>query len=117
MIKNSQLSKCSARAQTSRWLGLVLMVGLAGGIAGCGDPNAAGSLKVYPVKGQVLLPDGKPLTSGHVVLVSNEKALEFSGEVGSDGHFEIKTGYGDGAPEGTYKVRMEYDDPSQAPVK
>jgi hypothetical protein len=94
-----------------------LILGLVAGFAGCGDPNAAGSLKVYPVKGQVLLPDGKPLTTGRVVLVSNEKAVEFSGELGSDGHFEIKTSYGDGAPEGTYKVRIEYDDPSQAPVK
>jgi hypothetical protein len=117
MIGNFRLSTCSAQARASRWIGLALIAGWVAGFAGCGDPNAAGSLKVYPVKGQVLLPDGKPLTSGHVVLVSNEKALEFSGEVGSDGHFEIKTGYGDGAPEGTYKVRIEYHDPSQAPVK
>jgi hypothetical protein len=94
-----------------------MMAGLAMGFAGCGDSNTAGALKVYPVKGQVLLPDGKPLTSGQVVLVSNEKATEFMGQVGSDGHFEIKTSYGDGAPEGTYKVRIEFNDPSQAAVK
>ena len=117
MIGNCKLSTCSARAQASRWIGLAMMAGWAVGFAGCGDPNAAGSMKVYPVKGQVLLPDGKPLTSGRVVLVSNEKAMEFTGEVGSDGNFEIKTSYGDGAPEGTYKVRIEYDDPNQAPVK
>jgi hypothetical protein len=117
MIGNCKLRMSLARAQASRWIGLALMAGLAACFAGCGDPNSAGSLKVYPVKGQVLLPDGKPLTLGRVVLVSNEKAVEFTGEVGSDGHFEIKTGYGDGAPEGTYKIRIEYDDPNQAPVK
>jgi hypothetical protein len=117
MIGNFRLSMCSARAQTSRWIGLALIAGWAVGFTGCGDPNAAGSLKVYPVKGQVLLPDGKPLASGRVVLVSKEKAVEFTGQIGSDGNFEIKTSYGDGAPEGTYKVRIEYDDPNQAPVK
>jgi hypothetical protein len=94
-----------------------MMAGLAMGFAGCGDPNTASSIKVNPVKGQVLLPDGKPLTSGRVVLVSNEKAMEFTGQIDSDGKFEIKTSYGDGAPEGTYKVRIEYDDPNQAPAK
>jgi hypothetical protein len=117
MIGNFRLSKCSARAQAGRWIGLALMTGWAAGLAGCGDPNTASSIKVYPVKGQVLLPDGKPLTSGRVVLVSTEKATEFTGQIGSDGSFEIKTSYGDGAPEGTYKVRIEYDDPNQAPVK
>jgi hypothetical protein len=117
MIGNCKLSTCSAPAIASRWIDLAMMAVWAVGFAGCGDPNAASSIKVYPVKGQVLLPDGKPLSSGRVVLVSTEKAVEFTGEVGSDGRFEIKTGYGDGAPEGTYKVRVEYDDPSQAPVK
>jgi hypothetical protein len=94
-----------------------LTLGLVAGFAGCGDPNAASSIKVYPVKGQVLLPDGKPLKSGRAVLVSTEKGMEFTGEVGSDGNFAIKTSYGDGAPEGTYKVRIEYDDPNQVPAK
>jgi hypothetical protein len=116
MIGNCRLSKCSARARANRWIGLAVMAGLAACFAGCGDPNTASSLKVYPVKGQVLLSDGKPLTSGRVVLVSTEKAMEFTGEVGSDGNFELKTSYGDGAPEGTYKVRIEYDDPHQAPA-
>jgi hypothetical protein len=117
MIGKSKLITSLERAQATRWMGLALMAGLAIGFAGCGDPNSAGTLKVYPVKGQVLLPDGKPLTSGQVVLVSNEKAMEFTGELGSDGNFQIKTSYGDGAPEGTYKVRIEYNDPSQSPVK
>src|SRR5438874_543724 len=117
MIGNYELSKCWARAQSARWIGLALLAGLAADFTGCGDPNAAGSLRVYPVKGQVLLPDGKPLTSGRVVLVSTEKAVEFTGQIGSDGNFDIKTSYGDGAPEGSYKVRIEYDDPNQAPAK
>src|SRR5208283_4488149 len=61
---------------------------------------------VYPVKGQILLSDGKPLTSGHVVLVSNQD-VEFPGKVESDGRFSIKSGAGDGAPEGEYTVRIE----------
>jgi hypothetical protein len=117
MTSHCKLSTCSTPAIASRWIGLAMMAVWAVGFAGCGDPNAAGSLKVYPVKGQVLLHDGKPLSSGRVVLVSTEKAVEFTGEVGSDGHFEVKTGYGDGAPEGTYKVRVEYDDSSEAPMR
>jgi hypothetical protein len=117
MIGTCQLSARLPRHEASRRFGLALILGLVTGFAGCGDPNAAGSLKVYPVKGQVLLPDGKPLKSGRAVLVSTEKGMEFTGEVGSDGHFEIKTSYGDGAPEGTYKVRIEYDGPTQTPAK
>ncbi len=117
MIGNCKLSPCSAPAIASRRIGLAMMAVWAVGFAGCGDPNAAGSMKVYPVKGQVLLPDGKPLTSGRVVLVSTDKPIEFAGEVGADGNFEIKTSYGLGAAEGTYKVRIEYDDPHQASVK
>ena len=54
MIGNCKLSPCSAPAIASRWIGLAVMTVWAVGFAGCGDPNAAGSMKVYPVKGQVL---------------------------------------------------------------
>jgi len=83
-------------------------------LVGCGDPNAVSRLKIYPVKGTVLLPDGKPLTSGRVVLMHPEKSLEFEGAIGSDGSFSIKGSQGDGAPEGAYKVRIEPDSTKSA---
>jgi hypothetical protein len=82
----------------------------AAGFSGCGDPNAAKAHQVYPVKGKVVLADGSPLKSGLVVLVSTTAAAEYSGTIGPDGSFEVKTAYGEGAPEGTYKVRIEPDD-------
>jgi hypothetical protein len=77
------------------------------GSHGCGDPNTVASLKVHPVTGKVLLADGTPLKSGQVVLVSDERGMEFSGTIGPDGTFAIKTNYGDGAPEGKYSVRID----------
>ena len=66
-------------------------------------------LKTYPVKGKVLLADGKPLTGGRVVFMLPEKGLEFEGPIESDGSFSIKGSQGEGTPEGTYKVRIEPD--------
>src|SRR5262249_15231077 len=63
--------------------------------------------QAHPVKGKVVLADGTPLKSGMVVLVSTTSPMEYSGVIGSDGSYEVKTAYGDGAPEGTYKVRIE----------
>jgi hypothetical protein len=66
-------------------------------------------LKVHPVKGKVLLEDGKPLTTGSVVLMSPDKGIEFEGPIQSDGSFSVKSSSGEGAPEGNYKVRIEPD--------
>jgi hypothetical protein len=86
--------------------GIVAVAGLmVSGLSGCGEPTYSPP-KVYPVKGQILLSDGKPLTSGQVVLVSSQD-LEFPGKVESDGRFSIKTPAGEGAPEGEYTVRIE----------
>jgi hypothetical protein len=95
------------RAATSRVFGLLLAAGLTiAGISGCskefGDERPPGQ----PVNGQVLL-DGKPLTSGDVVLVSATYASEYHGQIGADGHFTIKTGDVEGAPEGEYRVRID----------
>jgi hypothetical protein len=79
------------------------------GFGGCGDRNAVSQMTVHPVKGKVLLADGKPLTGGRVVLMSPEKGLEFEGAIESDGSFSIKGNHGEGAPEGTFKVRIEPD--------
>jgi hypothetical protein len=85
-------------------------VAIAALAAGCGDPDAVPtSLKTYPVKGKVVLADGKPLSSGVVVLASPEKGMEFEGRVQPDGTFQVKSSYGDGAPEGAYKIRIQAD--------
>jgi hypothetical protein len=95
--------------------GLVAMaaaVGLAA-LPGCGDDNSVGSLTVYPVKGKVLLADGKPLSGGRVVLVPTGEAaaaISPNGTISPDGEFTIQAGSaGEGAPEGQYKVRIEAD--------
>ena len=83
------------------WLGLTATLGLTLlSFGGCGDPNAVNQMKIYPVKGKVLLADGKPLTSGRVVFLLPEKSLEFVGPIESDGSFSIKGSQGEGAPEG-----------------
>ncbi len=92
------------------WLPLTAILGLAMlGFVGCGDPNSVAKLALNPVKGKVLLGDGKPLTSGRVVFMHPDKGLEFEGAIESDGSFSIKGSQGEGAPEGAYKVRIEPD--------
>lgn len=92
------------------WLGATAILGLTLlGLSGCGDPNAVGQMKLNPVKGKVLLADGKPLTGGRVVFMNPERAMEFDGPIESDGSFSIKAAQGEGAPEGSYKVRIEPD--------
>jgi hypothetical protein len=106
MTWNVRTKMSSRRVAMCRGLGLVAVGGLmTSGFSGCGDSSNT-IPTVYPVKGRILLSDGKPLTSGQVVLVSKQ-AREFPGKVESDGRFSIKTGAGDGAPEGEYKVRID----------
>ena len=87
-----------------------LIVAVSAGLAGCGKSDSLPVLKVYEVKGQVLLADGKPLSGGWIYFVSKAGDLPVtpSGEIGADGKFSIVTGgSGDGAPPGEYKVRVE----------
>src|SRR5271157_6391132 len=105
MTWNVETKLSTRRTALGRAVGMVAAGLMISGLSGCGGPTYS-TPPVYPVKGQVLLPDGKPLTSGQVVLVSNQD-VEFPGKVGSDGRFSIKSGAGDGAPEGEYKVRIE----------
>ena len=71
----------------------------------------------YPVKGKVLLPDGKPLTSGRIMFISTETGLTFGGTIGSDGTYIVKSGTREGAPAGNYKVRIEIDETSLPQAK
>jgi len=76
------------------------------GFGGCSS-DAISDLTVYPVRGKVLLADGKPLTAGLVVFVSTEIPVEFAGPIGPDGSFSIMNGKKEGAPKGKYVVRIE----------
>jgi hypothetical protein len=80
--------------------------------AGCSNADAARKVTVYPVKGKVLLPGGKPLASGRVVFLPlGEPVMESSGAIKPDGTFSLNTGEsGEGAPAGEYRVRIEPED-------
>jgi hypothetical protein len=86
----------------------LLVLALAG-LAGCRNADSLPVLKVYEVKGKILLADGQPLGNGWVYFVpKGELSLTPSGVIGSDGTFSLVTGgSGEGAPAGDYKVRIE----------
>jgi hypothetical protein len=72
------------------------------GVAGCGP-------KLYPVRGQVTYPDGKPLTEGTVVFESvvEENRVTARGQIDRDGRYELSTYQrGDGVPAGKYRVAV-----------
>jgi hypothetical protein len=94
-----------------RSLWVVAMGGLGLLSLACGEKGIA-SLAHHPVKGKVILPDGKPLTTGRVVFVSTSTPSEFSGDIGADGSFSMKTPAGEGLPEGKYLVRLDADVPT-----
>jgi len=79
------------------------------GLAGCRNSESLPALRVYEVKGKVLLADGKPLSGGLVTFVpKGDLPVTPSGVIQSDGTFSLVTGgSGDGAPPGDYKVRVE----------
>lgn len=92
-----------------RWMGALMALSLAA-VAGCGHSDSLPKLTVYEVKGQVLLPDGKPLQGGFIYFVpkAGDLPLTPSGEISPDGTFTVTTGgSGDGAPAGEYKIRIE----------
>jgi len=82
--------------------GMILIV-----CVGCDNNNPLASAKLYPTKGKVLLPDGKPLTSGHVVFVATSSTITSTANLESDGSFVFKGASGDGLPEGDYKIKIE----------
>ncbi len=84
---------------------VVLLVIMMGG-AGCGEHNPLSGMTLYPVKGKVLLADGKPLTSGQVIFVATKSTITSTANIESDGGFSFKAPSGDGLPEGEYKVRI-----------
>ncbi len=80
-------------------LGFLFLLGL----AGCG-----GQPTLYPVKGQVLLADGKPLNGGSVQFIPKQGGLPAVGIIGEDGTFSLKSlKTREGAAPGEYKIRIE----------
>jgi hypothetical protein len=77
--------------------------------SGCGEGSGFGAARAYPVKGKVLLPDGKPLTSGNVVFVATKSTVSSLAKLENDGSFTLN-----GLPEGDYKVRLEVGESSHA---
>jgi hypothetical protein len=74
--------------------------------AGCGGSGPfSGTL--YPVTGQVVLADGKPLTGGSVRFIPKLSGLPATGKIGPDGTFSLTTKTHEGAAPGEYKVRIE----------
>jgi hypothetical protein len=90
------------------WLGSAALVGL----SACGSEGVS-RLPVYEVKGKVLRRDGQPLSGGHIYFVPKQGVVTSEGTIGSDGSFSLETGsWGEGAPAGEYKVRIEPADGS-----
>ncbi len=86
------------------WIGLAALV-----IAsGCDDSTAPKKVTVYPVKGAVLLANGKALGDGHIYFVPKDGALTSEAKIQPDGSFSLVTGVsGEGAPPGEFKIRIE----------
>jgi hypothetical protein len=76
-------------------------------VAGCGGGKSLGGVKLYPVKGKILLHDGKPLTSGRVSFVGLKSTITSLASIESDGGFTFKSPDGDGLPEGEYRVVID----------
>ena len=91
-----------------------LILGFSMAIPACGGNSGAPPVvKVYGVKGSVLLADGRPLPGGRIYFVPEGGAMTSEGRIGPDGSYSLETGAsGEGAPEGTFKVRVEPSDPS-----
>jgi hypothetical protein len=75
-------------------------------LTSCDGPGPySGTL--YPVKGQVLLADGKPLTGGSVQFIPKQGGLPATGKIETDGTFSLTSKTRDGAAPGEYKIRIE----------
>jgi hypothetical protein len=80
----------------------ILSIPFAAGLAGCGS-------SLQPVRGTVMLPDGKPAAGSQVVFDGpiGGKAVSARGDVQPDGSFELSTSQpGDGVPLGKYRVQV-----------
>ncbi len=97
------------RLSAGRLPSALLLIVLSVVAAGCseGNPNLLNGQKLYPVKGKVILENGKPLTSGRVSFAATKSSITSTANIESDGAFTFKGAVGDGLPEGVYKIRFE----------
>ncbi len=93
----------------TRYVGPFLLL-LALGAAGCGPPRVE-KVTTAPVRGKVVLADGRPVTAGRVLFVprsGNVGGVEPFGDLKKDGTFDLTTHQpGDGAPVGPYTVWLQ----------
>jgi hypothetical protein len=77
-------------------------------VVGCGDSDNTIPPR-YPVRGRVVLSNGKPLNAGRIAFVPKDvRTPPATGSLGRDGSFSLTTkDEGDGAAVGEYKVRIE----------
>jgi hypothetical protein len=85
------------------------------GVAGCESSPLSGAT-LYPAKGKVLLPDGKPLTAGQVIFVGAKSGITNLAPIDTNGNFAFKEGTG-GLPEGEYKIRIDPGESTKTVVK
>ena len=77
-------------------------------VAGCGSKFKPTPAKVYPVKGKILLANGRPVSGGIITFhPKNRLGQEASGEIATDGSFQLTTiVYNDGALPGSYTISI-----------
>ena len=104
LMNTREMNKLLTHASLARLASLAALLAF----AGCGKNFDTSGESVYPVKGQVILANGKPLSSGKVEFLPKAGfGLPSSGDVSADGSFSLKTADGrDGAAAGEFKVRV-----------
>ncbi len=103
---------CMSRSFARRRLAWAIVATMLVALAGCGEKNPLANATLYPFKGKVTLPDGKPLNAGSVVFEGAKTTVRTTTPVGSDGTFRRDAK--DGLPEGEYKVHIEVGDTAPA---
>lgn len=75
-------------------------------IAGCGE-SAPAAAPLHQVKGKVVYKDASALSGMKIqFLPKTPTGRPATGDIKSDGTFELKSADGDGIPEGDYRVKL-----------
>jgi hypothetical protein len=96
------------RTAGASWPSWLLLIAA---LVGCGEREDWAPVirdPAFPVRGKVIMPGGKPLTSGRIEFIPvKEPGLMAYATIAPDGTFQLRTREpGDGAIPGTYKVRI-----------